>query len=116
MFEREGYVSIWLGREVSDSTSGKDILKDLCGVDYYDVDFQDVVGEEDWVEIPVEPLLRMLSYSTSYLSEALSAARRLGIQNARWAVSQLDYDYRIEEVRKPIAADPGFLGSFRSHW
>jgi len=113
MFEKDNHLSIWIGKEVPDSASGKDILKDLCGVDYYDVDFQEIVGDEDWRDMPIDSLCSRLSYSASYLSEALAAARSLGIQSGRWAVMQLNYDYRPDEVKKPIATDPIFLGSFR---
>jgi hypothetical protein len=115
VFEKEGYVSIWIGREVPDASRGLDILKDLCGVDYYDLDFQEVVGDEGWPAVPVESLLERLSYSASYLSGAVAAARRLGIPSGRWAVLQLNFDYRPDQVAKPIAADPVFLGSFPWH-
>src|SRR5262249_16287159 len=37
-FEKQGWVSIWVG--VSTADQDKDVLRDLCAVDYYDVDFQ----------------------------------------------------------------------------
>jgi hypothetical protein len=50
--ERRGVVSLWVFREQGDPRDDeKDVLKTLCGVDYYDPDFQEGVIVE--VETPL---------------------------------------------------------------
>jgi hypothetical protein len=112
-FEEAGMISIWIGREIP--KAGGDILKELCGVDYYDVDFQEVVGEEDWSRLPIDVLIGRLSYSHSFLSDAIENAFRVGINEACWAVAQLDYAYKPEKVERPISDELIFLGAFPFH-
>jgi hypothetical protein len=112
-FSHDGLVSIWLGLESPDSGPSLDILKDMCGVDYYDLDDQEVVGGDGWPELPVRELIQQLSYAASFVEEAVSAASNQGIRVARWAVMQLNYRYDPELVARPVLPDPVFLGAFR---
>jgi hypothetical protein len=111
-FDREGVVSIWLGLKQPRRDSGADILRDLCGVEYYDLDFQDFIAVGEFEEAPVADILRLLSYSASFLGAGVRVAESRGIARAHWAVGQLDFAYDPARVYVPRAADPVFLGSF----
>jgi hypothetical protein len=68
-------VSVWIGFDRCDPDF--DALKELCGVKQYDPDGQEIIVDyEGWKEQPIESLLSQLSYSSSFLAEALSAARK----------------------------------------
>ena len=109
-FEKTGVVSIWAGVDKPDSEA--DILKDLCGVEFYDLDFQEGAVADDWKPVDIGSLIRQLSYSESFADEAIGAAQSKGIDKARWVVMQLDFAYELDKVEKQVAADPVFLGCF----
>lgn len=111
-FDAAGVVSVWLGRTKPKRGSKKDILRDLCGVESYDLDAQDVVAVGEFEEAPVADVLRLLSYSSSFLADAARAADARGVRMAFWAVAQYDYAYDPALVYVPIAADPVFIGRF----
>ena len=73
-FERTGYVSLWLGL-ADQSTAGDeiDVLQDLCGVGYYNIDSQESNCDEFRV-VSVVDLLGELSYSPTFRDEAVKAA------------------------------------------
>jgi hypothetical protein len=87
-FTSEGLASIWVGQKRHGPEI--DLLRDLCGVDYYAVDFQECVIGEGGRAAPVATLLRRLPYSRSFLDEALRAAAERKIADALWALLQLD--------------------------
>jgi len=97
-FEKTGVVSIWAGVEKPDSEA--DVLKDLCGVEFYDLDCQEGAVADDWKPVDVGSLIRQLSYSESFAEEAISAAQSKGINKARWVVMQLDFAYKLNKVEK----------------
>lgn len=109
-FEREGVASIWLSCSADDGDLETDVLQDLCGVGYYSLDSQEANARPTIV--PLEELLGDISYSVSFLPNALSAARDRGLEFARWVVVQFDFAYDPTRVSRPIAADPIFLGVF----
>ncbi len=110
-FEKEGEVSVWVGFERRDPSI--DLLKDLCGVEHYDVDSQEcIVDGKNWMKQPIKRLLGRLSYSGSFLAEALAAARERGLIEALYVVAQYDFAYDPKKAKKRIAADPVFLGHF----
>jgi hypothetical protein len=111
-FDKAGIVSVWIGLTRPRRDSGADILRDLCGVQAYDLDFQEVVAVGEFEEAPTVEVLRLLSYSRSFLTAAIRAAEARGIRTACWAVAQYDYAYDPSRVYVPIAADPVFIGSF----
>lgn len=112
-FERKGVVSVWVFCEpVNPADARKDVLKEMCGVDYYDLDFQSAMSEETLT--PLHALIEPLSYSESFIEEAIKAAQRLGIANALEVIAQYDFAYDPRKVTKPIAKDPVFIGYF--HW
>jgi hypothetical protein len=110
-FEKRGWISVWVGLTLEDRD--KDVLKDLCGVDYYDVDFQENVIAQNGDLVPVLGILERLSFSKSFIKEAIAAAGKLGIAHVRQAIAQLNFKYDPAKVTKPVKADPVFLGAFR---
>lgn len=111
-FDEAGVVSVWLGLTKPESAGGVDILRDLCGVQTYDLDFQDTVAVGAFEAAPVADVVRQLSYSRSFLAAAVRTAEARGIRTACWAVAQYDYAYDPARVYVPVAADPVFVGSF----
>lgn len=109
-FEKEGVLSIWVGTKNIDSNI--DILKELCGVDYYDVDFQDCIVADDCQETNIENLIKRLSYAESYCEKAVSKAKSRGLDKAIWVTMQFDFAYDPSLVTRPIADNPIFLGVF----
>ena len=92
---------------------GVDILKHLCGVEYYDVDEQEVAAAGDtFPKATVADMLNRLSYSSSFLVPANQAAAKKKVSQAYWALAQYDFAYNPERVRGAIAKDPLFLGVF----
>jgi hypothetical protein len=113
-FEREGVVSVWVfPNEVDRADAQEDVLMELCGVEEYDLEFQEVVPSSDGPET-LASLFGPVSYSSSFIHEALSAADRLGINEAFGVVVQFDFAYDPTKVRKPVAKNPVFIGYF--HW
>lgn len=110
-FEREGVVSIWIGLLGDEVDVGADVLQDLCGVGYYRLDDQES-NSFDFETIGVDKLLGDLSYSESFLAKSVEAARKRGLSEAKWVTAQYNFDYDPSRVRRPIAADPVFIGSF----
>jgi hypothetical protein len=108
-FEQEGVVSIWIGTTDPDDCDPKiDVLQDLCGVGFYDLDFQEVIVEKQ--PTPIVDLVAALSYSESF---AKAVARRAASKGrARWLVAQYDFAYDSARVKRPIAKDPRFFGIF----
>jgi hypothetical protein len=111
-FDEDGGVSVWLGRTKPERDDGVDILRDLCGVESYDLDFQDIVAVGEFEEALVADILRQLSYSSSFLAGAVQAAETRGIRRAFWAIGQYNYAYDPARVYVPIATDPVFIGNF----
>jgi hypothetical protein len=110
-FERRGWVSIWIG--LTSDNQDKDVLKDLCGVDYYDVDYQENIISPNWEMSAIGDLVSKLSYSDSFLDQALEVAQMKGISEARHVIMQLNYKYDPRKVTKEVKSDPIFLGAFR---
>lgn len=113
LFEKEGVVSVWAGlKDGDDETDDLDVLQDWCGIDYYDPDYQ----EMNWVDfrlMPLKELLQDLSYSDSFITHALFAAKQRGITSARWVLLQYNFAYDMQLAKLPIADDPIFLGRFK---
>jgi hypothetical protein len=110
-FEQDGVVSVWVFLEKENpADAGKDVLKDFCGVEYYDLDAQEGIVVDD--PLPLESLMRQLSYSESFIDEAMQAATRVGITKALGVLVQFDFAFDPTEIPGPIAKDPLFLGYF----
>ena len=111
-FERTGYVSLWVGL-ADQSTAGDeiDVLQDLCGVGYYNLDSQESNCHEFRV-VSVVDLLGKLSYSPTFQDEAVKAAADKGVMKGRWVVAQYDFAYDPGRVKRTISSDPVFLGVF----
>lgn len=111
-FEQSGVVSVWAGlSDTSIDTDQLDVLQDLCGVGYYDVDNQEGNCHGSKL-LSLSELLRELSYSVSFMDSAIKAASDLGINKARWVVVQYDFAYAPNRVKRAIHADPKFIGVF----
>jgi hypothetical protein len=63
----------------------------------------------------VASLLSQLSYSSSFIQDALTAAKHMGITEAYGVMAQFDFAYDPSRVTKPISNDPVFIGYFRWH-
>jgi hypothetical protein len=112
-FDREGVVSVWVGLKgpLPGESEEMDVLQDLCGVGYYDMDH----GEgncNNFELLPLQDLLSEMSYSDSFATQAEEAAAKVGITHARWVQVQYDFAYDPKAVKRPIADDPVFIGFF----
>lgn len=111
-FAKENTVSIWVGQTTNENDpEGLDVLQDLCGVGYYDLDNQDA-NCYDFKEVSLRTLLEGTSYSSSFLDLALSEASKRGLLMARWVILQYDFEYDPAKVERQVAPDPVFLGAF----
>ncbi len=108
-FQRDGLVSVWAG--LKPGTGEVDVLQDLCGVGYYRLSDQEG-NSRDCREVLLRELLEELSYAQSYIDAVVSSARAKGIERARWVTVQYDFDYDAARVRRKVADDPTFIGSF----
>lgn len=110
-FRKDGVISVWLGLTDGESNADMDVLQDLCGVGYYALDDQEA-NNFDFELVNVERLMADLSYSKSFIADVVEQAKAIGIERARWAIVQYDFAYSPERVKRPIEADPLFLGVF----
>jgi hypothetical protein len=111
-FDKDGVVSVWLGLTRPKGDENADILRDLCGVESYDLDAQDIVAVGEFEEAPVADIIRLLSYSSSFAASVIRAAKAKDIFTAFWGLGQYDFAYNPARVYVPVAADPVFIGSF----
>ena len=110
-FERDGVVSVWLGLTDGSSDSDADVLQDLCGVGYYNLDDQESNNVE-FKLVSARELLSTLSFASSFVEAAVAKAAAMGLDQARWVTVQYDFAYSPAKVQRRIAADPVFLGIF----
>ncbi len=103
--------SVWLGNVRHDPKVN--LLRDLCGVDYYDLDSQEVyLDDKKWREQPVAKLVAPLSYSESFIDDVVAAAKERGMAKALYVIVQYDFVYDPKKVKRKVAPDPVFLGVF----
>jgi len=117
-FDQEGVVSIWVGMEDnSNDPPGLEVLPDLCGVGYYDLDANEIT-HDGFELVPLERLLARLSFASSFVKEAVAVAERRNVAMVRYVVLQYDFAYDPTKVKRAIAKDPIFLGVFpyRTAW
>jgi len=108
-------VSLWLAvkKPSMKKMQGVDILKDLCGVRYYDLDSQELSAiADDFPRARVEEVLGRLSYSSTFLEAATQSAAEKSIKHAYWALAQYDFVYKPRPRRKVDERAPLFLGVF----
>jgi hypothetical protein len=92
---------------------GVDILKDLCAVEHYDLDDQEVSAAGNSFPVATcAELLAGLSYSSSFVDAATEAVAKRKLDRAYWALAQYDFAYDPRRVSGTIAEDPLFLGVF----
>jgi hypothetical protein len=108
-------VSLWLAvkKPNTKKMQGVDILKDLLGVQHYDLDSQELSAlADDFPKAAVAELLGKLSYSSTFLEAATQAAAEKSIRHAYWALAQYDFVYKPRPGRKIDDRAPLFLGVF----
>jgi len=106
-----GFASIWAGLEHQDTNI--DLLKDLCGVDFYDVDFQECSAAPKHELERVSVLARRLSYGECFSEEVCRAAESIGLDRVAWLAMQLNSSFDPNKSRKPVSEKVRFLGVFR---
>lgn len=109
-FEQPGVFSLWVSTSVAEPNSQIDVLQDLCGVGYYSLDDQEANALNGLV--PLEELLRELSYSESFMANVLASAHASGVNLACWVVVQFDFAYNPTKVQRSVSSDVRFLGVF----
>jgi hypothetical protein len=110
-FEQKGVVSVWAFLEREDrADADKDVLIEFCGLEDYDSD--SVEGATSESLQPLASLLGPLSYSSSFINEALNEAGRLGIKEAYGVMVHFDLGYDPSNVTRAISVDPVFIGKF----
>jgi len=109
-FEKAGVVSIWVGLSPVTEGTRVDVLQDLCGVGYYNLDNQEANARPETVSF--EELLGEISYSNSFKHMALSAAQRINAMAVAWTIVQFDFSYDQSRVQRPISEKAVFLGVF----
>lgn len=111
-FEKDGIVSIWVGlKDNTNDSEDLDVLQDLCGVGYYELSNQEANCFE-FRRVSLEKLLEDISYSNSFMTEALERAKKKGLTEGLWITVQYDFEYDPSRVKRKIADDPVFLGCF----
>lgn len=110
-FERDGFVSVWVGKTDPRPAPDIDTLQELCGVGYYRLSDQES-NHVDFRELPLQSLLQDMSYCASFMEAVLRGAEGKGCLLARWVVLQYDFQYDPAQVTRPIADDPIFIGAF----
>jgi len=109
-FEKKDRISIWVG--LNPRPKKTDVLKVLCGIEYYDVDFQEYIPSDSGENVPIRSLLEQLGYAAVFIDKATEVANKMSLSTARWVLAQSDFAYDPTKVRKKIAPDPIFLGVF----
>ena len=110
-FNRDGFVSVWAGKTDPRLEPEIDVLQELCGVGYYRLSDQEG-NNLDFEEVPLQALLKDISYSKSFMGNVRRAAEKMGLFQARWVVLQYEFHYDPTKVTRQIADDPIFIGAF----
>jgi hypothetical protein len=109
---KEGVVSVWIGIKPGEPDESIDVLKDLCGVEHYDLDAGEGNANDNLQLGAIADLVQPLSYSKSFIDAAVKAAHDGGIEHGRWVTIQYDFAYDLAKTVKPVADDPQFIGVF----
>jgi hypothetical protein len=112
-FRQDGKVTLWICLDRHTSDSDGDPLKDLFGIEHYDLDELEPVG--DWTLQPLEALFDDLSYSASFKNRAMEIARAAGISKARFIIALFNFAYDPNLLSLNLPAEPKFLGVFDWH-
>lgn len=105
-FIRPGLVSVWLALPDFSVTADVDALQARCGVGYYRLDDQEANASNE-EPLSIDRLLAPISYSQSFSSQIVDAAKLKGIVTSRRVLVQFDFEYDSSRVRRPI--DPALL-------
>lgn len=121
-WEREGFVSIWLGdfesvddfddymeEQYDDDDTAISHFAEDTGLGWYDHDFVESYINEETKKEKVFDLIGPLSYSSSYVDAAIQAADKRGVKEAKAVILVLDCDYKeTGEAIGPMK----FIGAF----
>ena len=109
-FAHEGLVSIWIELAKPEVELDVDALQEYCGVGYYSLDNQESnqIGEV----VSLKRLLADISFSASFSSAAIEAARSIGVTSAYWVLVQFDFAYDPSKVKRTPTTDLVFIGVF----
>jgi len=111
-FEKQGVVSIWLGLEdIKKEDEELDVLQNFCGVGYYNLDDQES-NTFDFKDTKIDELLKDISYSESFIDQAVKKAQERNIQSAKCVIVQYDFAYDLNKITIDISNEPMFLGVF----
>lgn len=121
-WEREGYVSIWLGdfesaddfddymeEQYGDDDTAISQFAEDTGLGWYDHDFVESYVNEEAKKEKVFDLIGPFSYSSSYVDAALRETAKLGIKEANTAILIFDCDYKKNEDAEGAMK---FIGAF----
>lgn len=107
-FAQDGKVSLWIAPTDLNHISNKaDLLQDLCGVGYYDLDFHEVVGGDQVGNL--SELFGQLSYSESFRFDVLQLVSE---QEIYYLMAQYDFAYSESRVSRTPTGDLRFVGVF----
>lgn len=105
----ENKISIWISKDIVKETGEDelDILRDLCGVEEYDEDMQEIYFVDGEMS-KVEDLLAPLSFSDSFKDSVLAKCESLGIAEGGYILAQYDFVYD----KKVLSDEIIFIGTF----
>ncbi len=110
-FEHIGFVSVWAGLEHQGLDI--DLLKDLCGVEFYDVDFQECSPATNNTLQPIEDLVKRFSYSESFAPDVCVKSKDAGVDQVAWLVMQLNFAFEENKSTKKVSDKVKFIGVFK---
>lgn len=110
-FEHKDFVSIWIGLSNDKTDMEIDVLQNLCGVGYYELNNQEI-NHLDFELVPIDFLIKDLSYSNTFVDHFMHHSRLKGIDHGRWIIAQYDFKYDPLKIKRPIQNDPIFIGYF----
>jgi hypothetical protein len=109
-FAKDGVVSVWVILERTEEDSEKDALQDQAGVGYYNLGDQE--ANTVYEVVPLERLLRDISYSETFATAVIERGREIGVCSAYWLLAQFDFAYSLHRVRRAVDPELVFIGVF----
>lgn len=121
-WQREGYVSIWLGdfdslddfddyldEQYEDDDAPISHFAEDTGLGWYDQDLVESYMNEDEKRESIYDLIGPCSYSSSFVNAVIQSANKLGLKEAKATVLVFDCNYKKPET---TAGPLIFVGSF----
>jgi len=82
------------------------------GFGYYDDDFVEAYCQDDHSVVPLHEQLKYLSYSSSFIEEAVQEAKRKGLENTCYVFLIYNFEYDPGETGIHSSETLTFLGAF----